>query len=115
VCRLIAAQHQRVPVVPSTLSGDACERKLASSLVRRAFLEQQDRLAAGPEAVLIAPGHAGDRCPALLRDGSDVGIWQISGQQSSVLADGKRLSVDNSVGVTGRPEKLYKSVSYGCR
>ncbi len=56
------------------------------------------RLAAGPEAVFIAQGHKGDRCHALLRDGSDVGIRPISGQQSSVLTYGKRLPVDNRVG-----------------
>ena len=58
-------------------------------------------LAAGPKAGLIAPGHKDDRCHALLRDGSDVGIQPNSGQQSSVLTYEKRLSVDNRVGVTG--------------
>jgi hypothetical protein len=58
-------------------------------------------LAAGPEAVLVAPGHKDDRCHALLRDGSDVGIRPISGQQSSVLTYEKRLPVDTRVGVRG--------------
>jgi hypothetical protein len=64
------------------------------------------RLAAGPEAVLIAQGHRDDRCHALLRDGSDVGIRPISGQQSSALTYEKRLSVDNRVGMTGSPKIL---------
>ena len=41
-----------------------------------------------------------DRCHALRRDGSDVGIRPISGQQRSVHACEKRLSVDNRVGMS---------------
>jgi hypothetical protein len=55
VCWLIAAQHQCVPVLPSALAGDAYERKLASSMVRRAFLEQQDRARSGEDADTVKP------------------------------------------------------------
>jgi hypothetical protein len=65
-------------------------------------------LAAGPEAVLIAQGHKEARCHALLRDGGDVGIRPISGQQSSVLTYEKRPPVDNRVGMRGRPMKDEK-------
>jgi hypothetical protein len=73
------------------------------------------RLAAGPESVLIAPGHKDGRCHASLRDGSDVGIQPISGHQSSVLSYEKRLSVDNRVGMTGCQEMPIKSMTYECR
>lgn len=118
----LVLRERRLPAIPSSTRAIPSLAR-GTAVPVPSTLSQNDvlRLAAGPEAVLIAPGHKDDRCHALLRDGSDVGIRPISDQQSSVLTYEKHPAVDNRVGVSpvglvaGRPRRAPLTAPAGSR
>lgn len=89
----------RLPAIPSsTRAIPSLARGTAVPMPSTLRQNGVFRLAEGPEAGLIAPAHRDDRCRAWLRDGTEVGIRPISGQQGSVLAHERLPPVDNGVG-----------------